>query len=154
MTSVRYFLSYAHADEDDVQRFNEVFLPQLATSGHYRYERWMDTDLLPGEDWNLKIKSALEDCRFGILLVSPNFLSSKYITGVELTALLAKPMVVPVALHPILFNGVMDLKGLAERQIYRDPQGRSFDQCGRKHTRRAFALDLHQKIEALLGRAA
>src|SRR3954469_6382207 len=109
MTSVSYFLSYAHADEDDVKRFNEVFRPQLATSAHYKYERWMDTDILPGEDWNLKIKAALEQCHFGVLLVSPNFLSSKYITEVELAALLAKPMVVPLTLHPILFNGLMDL---------------------------------------------
>ena len=154
MTPTRYFLSYAHADVDDVKRFNEVFLPQLATSAQYKFERWMDTDLLPGEEWDRNIKAALKDCQFGVLLVSPNFLSREYITEVELTALLAKPMVVPVALSPILFNGVMNLKGLAERQIYRDPQGRSFDQCGRKHTRRAFALDLHQKIETLLKKAA
>ena len=154
MTSIRYFLSYAHADQDDVKRFDEVFRPQLATSGQYTYERWMDTDILPGEEWNSRIKAALEDCHFGLLLISPNFLASKYIAEVELAALLAKPMIVPVALHPVLFNGVMNLKGLAERQIYRDPQGRSFDQCGRKHTRRAFALDLHQKIEALLKKAA
>jgi hypothetical protein len=81
-------------------------------------------------------------------------LSSKYITQVELGALLAKPMVVPVALAPILFNGVMDLKGLAQRQVYRDPNGRAFDRCALKRTRRAFALDLHQKIEALLKKAA
>lgn len=154
MTSIRYFISYAHADRDDVKRFIEVFLPQLATSAQYRFERWMDTDILPGDDWNLKIEAALKDCHFGILLVSPNFLVSKYITEVELTALLSKPMVVPLALHPILFDGTMNLKGLGARQIYRDPHGRSFDQCGRKHTRRAFALDLFQKINALLKKAA
>jgi hypothetical protein len=154
MAPTRYFLSYARADHADVNRFNEVFIPQLATSTQHNYERWMDTDILPGEDWNLKIQAALAECRFGVLLVSPNFLTSKYITEIELAALLAKPMVVPIALHPILFNGVMNLKGLAERQVFRGAAGRSFDQCGRKSTRRAFVLDLHQKIEALLLKAA
>jgi hypothetical protein len=154
MTPTRYFLSYAHADAGDVKRFNEVFRPQLATSGQYKFERWMDTDILVGEHWKSEIKTALEECQFGVLLVSPNFLSSKFITEEELPVLLAKPMVVPVVLAPILFSGVMNLKGLAERQVYRDPQGRSFDQCARTSTRRAFVLDLHQKIEALLKKVA
>jgi hypothetical protein len=154
MTPARYFLSYAHADIEDVKRFNAVLHPQLSTSAQYKFERWMDTDILPGEDWNYKIETALQECHFGVLLVSPNFLSSKYIIENELVLLLAKPMVVPVVLAPILFNGVMNLKGLAERQVYRDPQGRSFDQCALKRTRRAFVLDLHQKIEALLKKAA
>ena len=87
---------------------------------------------------------------FGLLLVSPQFLASRFITKEELPVLLAKPMVVPVMLHPVLFDGTMDLKGLAERQIFRDAEGRSFDQCGRMHTRRAFALELSKKIHALL----
>lgn len=154
MTTARYFVSYAHADRDDVGRFLDLFRPQLATSARYRYERWMDTDILPGEDWDSKIKTALKDCDFGILLVSPNFLSSQYITEVELVALLAKSMVVPVALHPILFDGTMNLKGLGERQMYHDPRGRSFGQCRDKGARRAFALDLHQKVDALMRKAA
>jgi len=154
MKTVRYFLSYARADIEDVTRFNGVFAPQLATSADYKFERWMDTDILPGEKWNEQIQAAVKECDFGLLLISPNFLSSPYILAHELPAFLAKPMVVPLALHPILFNGTMDLKGLAERQIYRDPQKRSFDQCGRKHRRRAFALDLFQKITALLRQAA
>ena len=150
MQQVRYFVSYAHADADDVNRFNKVLRPQLATADGFRFEPWMDTEILPGEDWNLQIQTAANACDFGLLLVSPAFLSSKYIVEKELAPLLAKPMVVPVGLHPIVFNGTMDLKGLAERQLYRDPQGRTFDQCGRMHTRRAFALDLHQKMTALL----
>ncbi len=152
--TVRYFVSYAHDDTEDVQRFNEVLRPQLATAAGYTFERWMDRDILPGEDWNLQIQNAVTACDFGLLLVSPAFLSSKYIIEKELAALLAKPMVVPAGLHPILFDGTMDLKGLAPRQLYRDPEVRTFDQCGRKHTRRAFALDLHQKITALLNKSS
>ena len=123
MTPTRYFLSYAHADIDDVKRFNGVFLPQLATlpPNTNTNAGWTPTSSR-ARTGTRKIKAALKDCQFGVLLVSPNFLASDYITEVELTALLAKPMVVPVALHhPILFNGVMNLKGLAERQVYRDP---------------------------------
>jgi len=147
---MEYFLSYAHADAADMQRFLEVLQPQLATDPNHRFSRWMDTDLLPGKEWRAEIQQAVQHCDFGILLVSPAFLASPFIEEHELKQLLAKPMVVPVMLHPILFNGTMNLKGLGERQIFRDSQGRTFDQCGRMHTRRAFALELHQKIAGLL----
>jgi len=151
---MKYFVSYAHADQEDVDRFFEVMRPLLAAAAGYTFERWMDTDILPGEKWHDEIQAAVRECDFGLLLVSPAFLASKYISEHELAAMLAKPMVVPVALHPIRFDGSMDLKGLGERQIFRDAQGRTFDQCGRKHTRRAFALELFQKINALLKKGA
>ena len=151
---IRYFLSYSHADQADVDRFLAVFQPQLASAAGYHFKLWMDRHILPGEKWKAEIARALEDTDFGLLLVSPQFLASRFITEHELAALLAKPMVVPVALHPVLFDGTMDLKGLAERQIFRDSAGRTFDQCGRMHTRRAFVRELYQQIHKLLGKYA
>ena len=137
LVGINYFLSYAHDDQPDVDRFLNVLNPQLASAAGYHFTRWMDRDnILPGENWKAEIDGALAGCGFGLLLVSPQFLASRFITKEELPALLAKPMLVPVMLHPVLFDGTMDLKGLAERQIFRDAEGRSFDQCGRMHTRK------------------
>ncbi len=146
----RYFLSYAHADSADAGRFLAVLTPQLNSVTGARFERWRDQDnILPGEDWHDEIQAAIKACDFGLLLVSPAFLASGYVRDHELDALLAKPMVVPVLLQPVL-----DLGKLKHRQVFRDAEGRSFDQCGRMHTRRAFALELHQRINALLAKAA
>lgn len=105
----------------------------------------MDTDILPGKKWHDEIQTALQKSDFGLLLVSPAFFASDYIKDHELQQLLAKSMVVPVALHPTL-----DFKGLAERQIFRDNKKRTFDGCRDKRMQRAFVLQLHNKINALL----
>lgn len=145
-----YFLSYAHADSSDVARFREVMEPVLKISAEYEFGGWTDHQILPGEHWRTEIDAALETAAFGLLLVSPAFLASGFITRNELPALLAKPMVVPVALQKIAKDGSFDLKGLEDRQIFYDSRQRAFDGCGRMTGRREFANELFQKIVALL----
>jgi len=148
--SAPYFLSYAHRDAKDVERFRDLLEPLLKTSTDFAFGEWMDHVILPGEHWRKEIDHALEHSRFGLLLVSPEFLASKFITETELPVLLAKPMVVPVELHRIAFDGSMDLKGLEDRQVFRDSKGRCFDACRAMPDRRDFARELFSKIVALL----
>ena len=62
----RLFLSYAHADETIACDLYD----QLRVSG---FCPWMDVrDLHPGEDWRLAIESAIQECDFFILCLSPN----------------------------------------------------------------------------------
>src|SRR5438045_3480915 len=122
-----FFLSYARHDSADVERFRGVLEPLLKTSSTFQFGEWMDRQILPGEQWRTEIDQALKGSRFGLLLVSPGFLASEFITQKELPPLLAKPMVVPVALQRLLFDGTIDLKGLEDRQVFRDSKGRSFD---------------------------
>jgi hypothetical protein len=145
-----FFLSYAHCDSADVERFRSVLEPLLKGSTRYQLGGWMDHRILPGEHWREEIEQALERSRFGLLLVSPGFLASEFITEKELPPLLAKPMVVPVALQRILFDGSLDLKGLGDRQVFHDSSGRSFDECRAGRDRRGFALELFTRIVALL----
>lgn len=148
--SVRFFLSYAHDDRADVERFRRVLEPFLRTSSKFQFGAWSDHQILPGEHWRTEIEQALESSRFGLLLLSPGFLASGFITKEELPALLAKRMVVPVELQRILFDGTMDLKGLGDRQVFRDSKGRAFDGCRTPLDRRGFARELFTKIVALL----
>ena len=145
-----FFVSYAHKDEPDVKRFRNVFEDYLNSSPHFDFGAWSDHLILPGEHWRTEIETALDKAKFGLLLVSPAFLTSPFITKHELPQLLAKPMVVPVALQKILHDGSFDLKGLQDRQIFYDSKHRSFDGCGRMTGRRDFALELFTKINALL----
>ena len=153
--TIRYFLSYAHADEADVKRFLAVMETQLETSAEYDFQLWSDKHIQPGELWKMQIEKALAECGFGLLLVSPAFLRSPFIVKTELPELLKKAMVVPVGLHRVLFDGSMDLKGLGERQLFLDSKGRTFDACGRMTGRRDFALELFSRITSQLhGEAA
>lgn len=147
-----FFLSYARNDKADVERFMEAMTPLFGISPNYDFQLWRESGILPGEKWRVEIEEALKNCRVGLLCVSPNFLASGFIRKAELPALLAKPMVIPVALHKIAFDGTMDLKGLTERQLFRDSRGRTFAECGRKNGRREFGIELMQAIGTLLGK--
>ena len=145
-----FFLSYARRDSADVERFRSVLEPLLKSCSKFQFGEWMDHQILPGEHWRAEIERALERSRFGLLLVTPGFLVSDFITARELPPLLAKTMVVPVALQRVLFDGTMDLKGLEDRQVFHDSKGRSFDECRAMPARRDFARDLFTRIVALL----
>jgi hypothetical protein len=147
---VPYFLSYARCESADVERFRKVLEPLLKASSGFQFGEWMDRQILPGEHWRVEIEQALQRSRFGLLLVSPGFLANEFVTAKELPVLLAKPMVAPVALQRILFDGTMDLKGLEDRQMFQDSKRRSFDECRAMPARRDFARELFGKIVALL----
>src|ERR1700722_14134984 len=121
-----YFVSYAHCDSRDVERFRGVLEPNLKGSAKFEFGAWTDHQILPGEHWRIEIEQALGRSCFGLLLVSPGFLASDFVTKKELPSLLAKKMVVPVALQRILFDGAIDLKGLEDRQVFHDSKRRSF----------------------------
>lgn len=148
------FVSYAHSDSADVERLRAVLEPLFKASARYQFANWSDHAILPGEFWRVEIEKALEKARFGLLLLSPQFLASSFISKEELPKLLAKAMLVPVALHTIPLDGSIDLKGLQDRQIFRDSKGRAFGQCRTANDRRDFALELFGKIHKLLEKNA
>src|SRR5712671_696258 len=121
---VRYFVSYSNKDrklkDDLLRRLEDCF----KIAKNYRFEGWQDREIELGSDWHEHIQTAIASCDFGLLLVSPAFLATDYVSNHELTKFVAddpfKPAarkrVAPVALKPILFDGKMDLRGLEQRQ--------------------------------------
>ncbi len=90
------FVSYAHADEPQHPRENEVqwltwvksqFKP-LERLGVVKY--FTDQNLLGGEDWEQRIHDALARCDLFILLVSPNSLGSEFIVDTEVATILER----------------------------------------------------------------
>ena len=153
---VRYFLSYAHDDDKLPAKLLAELDKQLRACKDYTFQRWQDTHILPGEKWHEEIQKAAKECDFGLLLVSPAFLGSKYIGEHELPLFVSgeKPCV-PVGLCRIDFAN-HDTKGLSESQIFlhATPNGKTrkyFAECAGK-TAADFALSLFTQIKARLSK--
>ena len=81
------FVSYSHQDKEYLERLQK-FLKPVINEGIF--ELWDDTKIAPGQEWKEKIREAINDAIAAILLVSPSFLASDFITKNELPALLKK----------------------------------------------------------------
>lgn len=148
---VQFFVSYAHRNTSLVNGFLKKLGDVLAPSKKHDYSLWKDTGLVLGEDWEAQIIAARNKCDFGLLLISPAFLASKFITQKELPTFVSgeKPSI-PVMLNPIDFVR-HDLKGLEKQQIFmlnydgfKEP--RAYVDC-KKQRRDTFVLELFKSIE-------
>ena len=102
--AAKIFISYAHRDEsfkDDLQ----IGLASLKNNGHIA--AWDDHAIMAGEEWNHQIKDALYEADIIILLVSPNFLASRYVREQEIKIAMERhtnpsdpAVVVPVIIRP------------------------------------------------------
>jgi WD40 repeat protein/uncharacterized protein YjbI with pentapeptide repeats len=147
---IRFFVSFSHEDETLKASLLKRLLTLFRTHPTARFELWTDGEILPGKRWRAEIRNAMKKCDFGLLLVSPPFLGSEFITKKELPYLLKNKRVIPVALKPISFDGTMNLKGLEELQVFFDSHRKAFCERTTDNTRDAFARELYQKICALL----
>lgn len=109
-----------------------------------------------GDQWQRKILDARDRCTFGLLLVSPAFLSSGFIDENELPSYVGEGRAasIPVMLSKVDFQ-LHDLKGLEELQIFRYmgrrySEPRAYGECKSGSPRRDFVFALFQAIEAKL----
>ncbi len=82
----RVFVSYSHKDKDWLEKFSAVLAPDIRNG---RVEYWDDRELQPGDPWYAKILDGIHTARVAVLLVSPNFLASRFIMEEELPRILA-----------------------------------------------------------------
>lgn len=154
---VEYFVSYAHADSTEAARLRKALEPCLQASAVHTFHHWHDEDILLGEDWNATIQRAIAECHFGLLLISPAFLSRHYIRDHELPNFVAPDaaapapgkIAAPVMLKPVALDGTMDLRGLVSRQIFRH-EGQAFSEQRSKASQESFAQALFKQITSRL----
>ncbi len=80
------FISYSHQDGEWLRQLRPL-LSTLEQDGAIEF--WDDGKIVKGEQWRPQIEKVLSGCAGGVLLVSPDFLGSPFITDVELPALLS-----------------------------------------------------------------
>lgn len=111
----KVFISYSHADKKKWLPLFQKKLAVLETQG--LLDLWDDTRIKPGDDWYAEIDQALKDCQIALLLISDEFLSSRFIQQKEMVDLLEKHKggglrLYPVLLRNCLWEAVPDLKRL------------------------------------------
>src|SRR5207302_3779678 len=125
---VRFFLSYAHADRKLVDSLLSELEKQYSGAARYEYEVWSDGKILVGERWRTSIERAITECEFGLLLVSPAFLGSKFIQAKELPPFVGEhsaKLLLPVGLAKVDLQH-HDLGGIEQHQLFLKGEGRFY----------------------------
>ncbi len=78
---VKIFFCYAHEDEELLNKLKTHLAP-LQWQG--LIETWHDRDISPGTEWEEEIKGQLNTAQIILLLVSPDFMASKYCYSIEM----------------------------------------------------------------------
>jgi hypothetical protein len=78
------FVSYSHQDKKAFKSLMDHLAP-LQRDGH---SVWTDQDIVPGQRWHDEISQALARAHVAILLVTPSFIASPYVSNYELPRLL------------------------------------------------------------------
>lgn len=100
------FISYSHRDVRHLDRLH-VHLAFYKRNG--LVDAWDDLKVLPGTVWREEIKKAILSAKVAILLVSADYLASRFIAENELPPLLAaaqtnSAIILPVILSPCRFT--------------------------------------------------
>ena len=112
----KIFVSYSHQDEPWKERIVK-HLRVLAPEG---LEVWDDRQIAAGADWEPEITQAITGCDLALLLISADFLTSRFILGQEVPPLLQRRQeqgvrVIPVILSPCAWTRVPWLRSIQAR---------------------------------------
>ncbi len=116
----KVFISYSQKDKRWLDRLR-LHLSLFERAGEI--EVWDDTKIAVGASWKEEIKEALEMSRVAVLLVSPDFLASDFISNQELPALIKAAEEREIRLLPILVRPcAIEETELYQFQFLNDPR--------------------------------
>ncbi|HEX4707682.1 MAG TPA: toll/interleukin-1 receptor domain-containing protein [Candidatus Udaeobacter sp.] len=109
MEPLKIFYSYAHED----RTLRAELGKHLANCRSQRLcQDWSDGDIVPGDDWDAEIKDKLRTSDIILLLISADFLNSKYVESVEIREAMqrhqaAEARVIPIILRACDYSGAL-----------------------------------------------
>ena len=120
----KIFISYAH---EDMSFLSDLMVQLKPLERKERIEIWTDDKILPGQEWSKVILDNLSSADIVIMLLSPDFLASNYISRNEVRLGLEKrtngAVVLPIVIRDCLWK--LDLPDLAALQaLPQDENGR------------------------------
>ena len=104
MDETLFFLSYAHEDDKFKKGFVDAINPALKGKN---WRLWQDGEIMPGANWDDKIRKNLADAEVIILLVSTDFLNSEQVINVELKESLDRHRKGTALVIPIVLDGCL-----------------------------------------------
>jgi PAS domain S-box-containing protein len=117
---INVFISYCHEDKEWLEKNLLVHLKPLQDKG---LPIWTDKQIRPGEKWGYKIKEAISTTRVAVLLLTPEFVASDYITKYELPPLIKAAESGEIVLYWILVSPCnYEELGLADYQAANNPE--------------------------------
>lgn len=145
----KVFISYSHKDEDWKNRL-QTQLAVLESQGLLSV--WEDRKIAAGDDWYPEIERAIESAHIAILLISADFLSSKFIQGKEVPPLLERRKkeglrVIPLILKPCPWQTVGWLSKIQGRPIENKPLS-GFDEHYQDHHLSELALEINTLLNS------
>ena len=117
MPAPSVFISYSHKDEEWKERL-VTQLGVLQMEGILNV--WDDRRIEAGDDWKPEIEDAITKANVAILMISANFLTSKFILGEEVPKLLERRAkegvrVIPLIVKPCAWTQVKWLSPIQAR---------------------------------------
>lgn len=112
----KIFISYSHQDE----RWKNRVVKHLKVLAGEGLEVWDDRSIAAGADWEPEITQAIADCDVAVLLISADFLTSRFILGKEVPPLLQRRQdqgirVIPLILAPCAWDRIGWLRPIQAR---------------------------------------
>lgn len=145
------FVSYSHKDESWKDR---LVTHLKVLEGEGVLDVWDDRRIGAGLDWQPEIEQAIQRASVAILLISADFLTSKFILGEEVPRLLERRQkeglrVVPLIVRPSAWT---EVKWLAAIQA-RPKDGRPLSRVGKDRVDEDLAA-LAKEVAAIVRRGA
>ena len=121
MSDIRLFLSWAHNDAEAKDSFLKLLKPRLGIAKNHVFTWWVDSFILPGEEWKEEIRAQLAEADYIVQLISPSFLASTFIRDYEIPGVGEAPLkkTLPVMLVDVPLDGTVEFHQIERRQIYR-----------------------------------
>ncbi len=143
------FLSWCHTDRRAKDALIEPLMDNLQILSNVKLRWWEDSHINVGEVWRSHILARLSECDYGLLLLSPGFFASEFITAHELPHFIGPRAVkgaLPVGLKRVPLDGTRALRGVDRHQIFTHrPSGWFFTET-KGTDRERFATDLATAI--------